>query len=103
MEIEVLKEMIKGVQIQLKSKDNEVLRLNKKVLQADGAKLAKQLHQNITIFNNYRTGSEAEALQNLIDGHNQPISARKSSLAPLTSLKASPLRNKRNGRSSSIS
>lgn len=44
MEIEVLKEMIKGVQIQLKSKDTEVLRLNKKVLQADGVKLAKQLH-----------------------------------------------------------
>jgi hypothetical protein len=69
VEIEVLKEMIKGVQIQLKSKDTEVLRLNKKVLQADGIKLAKQLHQNITIFNNYRTGSEGEALQNLIDGH----------------------------------
>ena len=103
MEIEVLKEMIKGVQIQLKSKDTEVLRLNKKVLQADGVKLAKQLHQNITIFNNYRTGTEGEALQNLIDGQEQPMSARKSSLAPLTSLKASPLRNKRNGRSSSIS
>ncbi len=32
VEIEILKEMIKGVQIQLKSKDHEVLRLNKKVL-----------------------------------------------------------------------
>ena len=36
IEIEILKEMLKGVQIQLKSKDHEVLRLNKKVLQADG-------------------------------------------------------------------
>ena len=32
VENEVLKEMIKGVQIQLKTKDNEVIRLNKKVL-----------------------------------------------------------------------
>lgn len=60
VEIEVLKEMIKAVQVQLKTKDQEFVRLNKKILQADGMKLAKQLHQNITIFNNYRTGNEVE-------------------------------------------
>lgn len=52
--------MVKGVQIQLKAKDQEVVRLNKKVFQFEGMQLAKQLHQNITIFNNYRTGTDGE-------------------------------------------
>jgi len=36
IEIEVVKEMVKGVQIQLKAKESDYLRLNKKLLQAEG-------------------------------------------------------------------
>ncbi|TNV82897.1 hypothetical protein FGO68_gene5901 [Halteria grandinella] len=113
IEIEVLKEMIKGIQIQLKSKEQDVIRLNKKVLQVEGLHLAQRLQQNITIFNNFRSNMDSMPMQSMAEQEFEkprnleqpqklpPIQnpSQDSSLLldedlhkPLTQLKASPIR-----------
>jgi hypothetical protein len=40
IEVEVLKEMIKGMQIQLKAREQDVIRMSKRIQQVEGQKLS---------------------------------------------------------------
>ena len=65
------------------------MRLNKKMFQFEGMQLAKQLHQNITIFNNYRTGNDGEVnlSTSMVQPEPQPI---KEPLTAKEPVKAPP-------------
>jgi hypothetical protein len=64
------------------------VRLNKKMFQFEGMQLAKQLHQNITIFNNYRTGNDGDVnlstslMQPEPQPKKEPLTAREPAKAP---------------------